>query len=119
MSSTFKISVPEDSISSLKQKLELTRLPDELDEARWDYGVPLSDIRRLVARWKDGYDWKRLLHCFSPAFSKFLNTGRFELGFPQMYDGAVIVERSIALGQPAIYVSMNYQVTKRMRRRKR
>ncbi|KAG7085364.1 hypothetical protein E1B28_002927 [Marasmius oreades] len=59
MASTFKISVPEDSISSLKQKLELTRLPDELDEAGWDYGVPLSDIRRLVARWKDGYDWRK------------------------------------------------------------
>ena len=27
------------------------------------------------------------------------------------YDGAGIVERSIALGQPVIYVSMNYRVT--------
>ncbi|KAI3620784.1 carotenoid ester lipase precursor [Moniliophthora roreri] len=35
----------------------------------------------------------------------------FELGSPQMYDGAGIVERSIQLGQPVIYVSMNYRVT--------
>ncbi|KAF9260263.1 alpha/beta-hydrolase [Marasmius fiardii PR-910] len=59
MATRFEINVPEESISLLKQKLELTRLPDELDEAGWDYGVPLSDIRRLVARWKDGYDWRK------------------------------------------------------------
>ncbi|KAG7085356.1 hypothetical protein E1B28_002922 [Marasmius oreades] len=59
MASEFKISVPEESVSLLKRKLESTRLPDELDEAGWDYGVPLSDVRRLVARWKDGYDWRK------------------------------------------------------------
>ncbi|KAF9265176.1 carotenoid ester lipase precursor [Marasmius fiardii PR-910] len=37
--------------------------------------------------------------------------GGFELGSPQMYDGTSIVERSIELGQPVIYVSMNYRVT--------
>uniref|UniRef100_A0A0W0FRH5 Carboxylesterase type B domain-containing protein n=1 Tax=Moniliophthora roreri TaxID=221103 RepID=A0A0W0FRH5_MONRR len=37
--------------------------------------------------------------------------GGFELGSSQMYDGAGIVERSIQLGQPVIYVSMNYRVT--------
>ncbi|KAG7088897.1 hypothetical protein E1B28_012842 [Marasmius oreades] len=36
--------------------------------------------------------------------------GGFEVGSPQMYDGAVIVERSITLGQPVIYVSMNYRL---------
>ncbi|KAK1225743.1 hypothetical protein PQX77_011304 [Marasmius sp. AFHP31] len=55
----FNISIPDSDIAFLKQKLELTRLPDELDEAGWDYGAPLGDIKRLVARWKDGYDWKK------------------------------------------------------------
>ncbi|KAF7300171.1 Carboxylic ester hydrolase [Mycena kentingensis (nom. inval.)] len=36
--------------------------------------------------------------------------GGFELGSPQMYDGTTIVERSIAMGEPVIYVSMNYRV---------
>ncbi|KAJ6462794.1 carotenoid ester lipase precursor [Mycena vitilis] len=36
--------------------------------------------------------------------------GGFELGSPSMYDGTTIVERSIALGEPVIYVSMNYRV---------
>ncbi|KAK1221803.1 hypothetical protein PQX77_015382 [Marasmius sp. AFHP31] len=59
MASEFKISVSDDAIKHLKQKLELTRLPDEIDEAGWDYGAPLTDIQRLVARWKDGYDWRK------------------------------------------------------------
>ncbi|KAJ3832691.1 Alpha/Beta hydrolase protein [Lentinula raphanica] len=37
--------------------------------------------------------------------------GGFELGGPQMYDGATIVQRSIELDEPVIYVSMNYRVT--------
>ncbi|KAK7688643.1 hypothetical protein QCA50_008181 [Cerrena zonata] len=37
--------------------------------------------------------------------------GGFELGSTSMYDGGVIVKRSIALGEPVIYVSMNYRVT--------
>ncbi|KAJ6550589.1 Alpha/Beta hydrolase protein [Mycena vulgaris] len=56
--SPFKISVPDASIDRLHQKLKLTTLPDELEGAGWDYGVPLADVKRLVARWSDGYDWR-------------------------------------------------------------
>ncbi|CAK5282715.1 unnamed protein product [Mycena citricolor] len=54
----YTIAVSDDALASLHQKLKATRLPDELDEAAWDYGVPLADIKRLVARWRDGYDWR-------------------------------------------------------------
>ncbi|GLB38555.1 putative type-B carboxylesterase lipase family protein [Lyophyllum shimeji] len=37
--------------------------------------------------------------------------GGFELGGTSMYDGGVIVDRSVALGSPVIYVSMNYRVS--------
>ncbi|KAJ6554984.1 carotenoid ester lipase precursor [Mycena vulgaris] len=37
--------------------------------------------------------------------------GGFEVGSPSIYDGATIVERSIALGKPVIYVSMNYRLS--------
>ncbi|KAI3621519.1 epoxide hydrolase [Moniliophthora roreri] len=57
--SSFKIAVPDEALDLLKKKLELTRLPDEIGEAGWDYGAPLADIRRLLARWKDGYDWRK------------------------------------------------------------
>ncbi|KAF8257163.1 alpha/beta-hydrolase [Lactarius quietus] len=56
---SFKISVPDDALALLKRKLEETRLPDEVNAAGWAYGAPLGDIRRLVSRWKDGYDWRK------------------------------------------------------------
>lgn len=55
----YQISVPSDALSALKTRLSLTRFPDELDSAGWDYGAPLKDIQRLVAYWKDGYDWRK------------------------------------------------------------
>ena len=54
----FTIFIPDDRIQLLKAKLALTTFPDELDEAGWDYGVPLADIKRLAQRWQEGYDWR-------------------------------------------------------------
>jgi hypothetical protein len=54
----FKISVPDDALALIKRKLDDTRLPDEVNAAEWAYGTPLADIRRLVSRWKDGYNWR-------------------------------------------------------------
>ena len=56
---SFRIDVPEEQISTLQKKLALTNLPDEIEDAGWDYGAPLADIRRLVSRWKEGYDWRK------------------------------------------------------------
>lgn len=55
----YKISVPDSSLDLLQQKLALVTFPDELEDADWAYGAPLADIQRLVARWKDGYDWRK------------------------------------------------------------
>ncbi|KAF8189921.1 Alpha/Beta hydrolase protein [Mycena galopus ATCC 62051] len=57
--SPFKISVPDEALELLRKKLELTTFPDELPNSGWEYGVPLADLRRLVKRWSDGYDWKK------------------------------------------------------------
>ncbi|KAJ8073604.1 hypothetical protein PM082_011882 [Marasmius tenuissimus] len=59
MATPFKIDVSDEELVLLKNKLKLTRFPDELEDAGWDYGVPLSDIRRLTSRWIDGYDWRK------------------------------------------------------------
>ncbi|KAJ7081585.1 Alpha/Beta hydrolase protein [Mycena belliarum] len=56
--SVFRLAVPTEKIQELHQRLKLTRLPDELDDAAWDYGAPLADIRRLVERWQNGNDWR-------------------------------------------------------------
>ncbi|KAK7689790.1 hypothetical protein QCA50_006429 [Cerrena zonata] len=55
----FKLSIPDADIELLRKKLQVTRLPDELDDAKWDYGAPLADIKRLAARWENGYDWRK------------------------------------------------------------
>jgi len=55
----YTISIPDEDIARLKAKLQDTRFPDELEGVEWQYGAPLSDITRLVGRWKDGYDWRK------------------------------------------------------------
>lgn len=54
----YKIRVSDESINLLKKKLELVSFPDELEDAGCEYGVPLADMKRLVAHWKDVYDWR-------------------------------------------------------------
>ncbi|KAK4695688.1 hypothetical protein P7C71_g2113, partial [Lecanoromycetidae sp. Uapishka_2] len=55
----YTISVPEGKLQKLAQKLENTDFPDELDQAGWNYGAPLADVKRLTAYWKDKYDWRK------------------------------------------------------------
>ncbi|GAB7348490.1 hypothetical protein MBLNU459_g6896t1 [Dothideomycetes sp. NU459] len=55
---TYSINITEDRLHDLKNRLSLARFPDELDEASWDLGAPLADIKRLVAYWQNGFDWK-------------------------------------------------------------
>ncbi|OJT13851.1 hypothetical protein TRAPUB_9621 [Trametes pubescens] len=54
----FTLSVPDADLELLRKKLDLVRFPDELDGAEWHYGAPLADVKRLVARWKDGFSWR-------------------------------------------------------------
>lgn len=56
--SRFNIDIHQSQLDRLRKKLELTDLPDELEEASWDLGSPLADIKRLVEVWKT-WDWKK------------------------------------------------------------
>ncbi|KAL9099198.1 MAG: hypothetical protein Q9187_009532, partial [Circinaria calcarea] len=56
---SFKIAVPDHRIKRLKQKLALTDFPNEVIDAEpWSRGSPLSDIKRLVLYWDNGFDWR-------------------------------------------------------------
>ncbi|KAF2020167.1 alpha/beta-hydrolase [Aaosphaeria arxii CBS 175.79] len=55
----YTISIPDSQIDNLRQKLALTTFPDELDDAGWDYGAPLQDVKRIATHWKDAYDWRK------------------------------------------------------------
>ncbi|KAH9035733.1 alpha/beta-hydrolase [Lactarius pseudohatsudake] len=75
----FKIAVSDDALALLKRKLDDTRLPDEVNAAGWAYGTPLADIKRLVSRWRDGYDWRtheRELNAF-PMFTRAVTVEGF------------------------------------------
>ena len=67
----YKINVSDEQIALLKAKLELAVLPDELDDAGWDYGAPLGDIARLVRYWKSGFDWKKQERAINDALLQF------------------------------------------------
>lgn len=55
----YTVAVSDDRLDRLRKKLELTEFPDELDDAGWDYGTPLAEVKRLTAYWKDEFDWKK------------------------------------------------------------
>lgn len=55
----FQISIPDPRIADLKTRLSLASFPSELDDAGWDYGAPLADIKRLTSHWKDEFDWRK------------------------------------------------------------
>lgn len=55
----YTISVPDEKLTSLTDKLSTATFPDELDDAGWDYGAPLADIKRLVKYWQESYDWRK------------------------------------------------------------
>ncbi|KAE9405128.1 alpha/beta-hydrolase [Gymnopus androsaceus JB14] len=78
--SSFKISVPSSALSALKSRLEGAIFPDELDEAGWDYGAPLTDIKRLVNRWRDEFDWRKeeeRLNATLPQFTRDIEVEGF------------------------------------------
>ncbi|KAJ7149036.1 Alpha/Beta hydrolase protein [Mycena crocata] len=69
----FNIAISDDKLTLLQRKLEMATFPDELEDAGWEYGVPLADVRRLIERWKNGYDWKKhesLLNAELPQFTQ-------------------------------------------------
>lgn len=54
----FKINVPQNQLDDLKTKLKLVEFPDELEDAAWDYGSPLTDVKRLARAWEE-WDWRK------------------------------------------------------------
>ncbi len=55
----FHIDVADRVLDDLRRRLEATRWPGEADDAAWQYGANLGYMKRLVAYWLEGYDWRR------------------------------------------------------------
>ncbi|WP_246281524.1 epoxide hydrolase family protein [Fodinicola acaciae] len=54
----YAIDVPQAELDELRDRLGRVRWTEELDDAGWDYGVPVDHLRKLVAYWRDEYDWR-------------------------------------------------------------
>ena len=54
----FKISISQEKVDNLKNKLSSAELPDELDASEWDLGVPLADMKELTKGWEN-WDWRQ------------------------------------------------------------
>lgn len=55
----FTISIPDADIQLLKQKLSLSRFPDEPEDAGWSQGAPLNKIKSLAQHWEHSFDWRK------------------------------------------------------------
>lgn len=53
----FTIHVEDDVLDDLKQRLAMTRWPDEIGE-NWHYGTDQAWLRSLVDYWRESFDWR-------------------------------------------------------------
>lgn len=54
----FEIHIPQVEIDRLKQRLSDTRWAPERGNDDWSYGVSGKFLRKLIAYWQDGFDWR-------------------------------------------------------------
>jgi pimeloyl-ACP methyl ester carboxylesterase len=54
----YRIEVAQTALDDLQERLRRTRWPDEVQDAAWDYGVPLDFMRSLAAYWETSFDWR-------------------------------------------------------------
>ena len=54
----FRIEVDAAALADLANRLDRTRLPDEIDGAGWDYGLPRPVLADLIEHWRNRFDWR-------------------------------------------------------------
>src|SRR6476469_2453276 len=54
----FRIDIPQADLDDLADRLSRTRWPNEVADAGWDYGFPLTRLQELAEYWRTGYDWR-------------------------------------------------------------
>ena len=64
----FEIAISDAVLDDLRQRLSLTRWPDEMPGVGWDYGSNLDYIKELCEYWRAEFDWRaqeRKLNAFN------------------------------------------------------
>jgi len=55
----FRIDIPEQILTDLRDRLRRTRFPDQAPGAPWAFGADLDYVQELCAYWRDAYDWRK------------------------------------------------------------
>jgi pimeloyl-ACP methyl ester carboxylesterase len=55
----FTISIPETTLTDLRERLGRVRWPNDFANDNWEYGANAAYLKDLVAYWRDGYDWRK------------------------------------------------------------
>jgi len=45
----YKVNIPQETLDDLRERLDHTRFPDEVEDADWDYGTRPQYMQELVA----------------------------------------------------------------------
>jgi microsomal epoxide hydrolase len=54
----FRLQVPEEALSDLRERLARTRWPDEPPLEPWSTGASLAYLKELCAYWRERFDWR-------------------------------------------------------------
>jgi pimeloyl-ACP methyl ester carboxylesterase len=54
----FRIAVPQEDLDDLRARLQSARWPAEITRTRPGDGITVEEMRALVDRWCDGFDWR-------------------------------------------------------------
>lgn len=98
----FKISIPDSQLAALHQKLENASFPDELlseDKSQeWEMGVPLEDMKRLTAYWRDSFDWRKAEKELNESLPQYMTSVSVE-GFKEDVDVHFVYQRARGVEQ--------------------
>lgn len=103
----FRISVSEDVIADLRDRLRRTRWPDQISETHWTYGADTSTIRELCEYWADGFDWRRQEERLNAYVHERVDIDGFKLHvLRRPRDGTDVIPLLILHGWPSSFVQM-------------
>lgn len=54
----FKIAVPEQSLTDLRERLSRTRLSDHINDSNWGWGTDQVYLREILEYWKNEFQWR-------------------------------------------------------------
>ncbi len=54
----FRFQFSDQVISDMHQRIDLTRWPDQVNDADWSYGMERGYLQELVAYWRQQFDWR-------------------------------------------------------------